>query len=150
MEAVVRGFVVYVFLLVVFRITGQRSLGQVTTFDFVLLLIVAETTQQALLGDDYSLTNAMLLIATLVGLDIGLSLMKRKWPKVDRLVEGVPMVIVEHGKPLWDRMYKARVDESDVLSAARESQGLKNLAEIEYAVLERSGAISIVPKERQA
>jgi len=150
MDAMLGAFCIYIYLLVLLRIAGKRTLGEMTSFDFVLILIVAETTQQALLGDDYSLTNAMLLIATLVGLDIGLSLMKRKWPKVDRLVEGVPMVIVEHGKPLWDRMYKARVDESDVLSAARESQGLKNLAEIEYAVLERSGAISIVPKERQA
>lgn len=148
MDAVLNALCLYVFLLVVLRIAGKRTLGEMTSFDFVLVLIIAETTQQALLGDDFSLTNAMLLIATLVGLDIGLSLMKRKWPKVDRLVEGVPMVIVEHGRPLWDRMYKARVDESDVLSAARESQGLKNLTEIEYAVLERSGTISILPKRR--
>jgi len=58
-------------LLIIFRISGKRSLGQVTSFDFVLLLIIAETTQQALLGDDYSVTNAFLLIGTLVGIDIG-------------------------------------------------------------------------------
>lgn len=58
------------------------------------------------------------------------------------------MVIVEHGKPLWDRMYQARVDENEVLTAARELQGLKNLGEIEYAVLERSGTISVLPKRR--
>lgn len=148
MESVVNALCIYLFLLVVLRIGGKRTLGQTTTFDFVLVLIIAETTQQALLGGDFSLTTAMLLIATLVGLDIVLSLLKRKWPKLDRLVEGVPMVIVEHGKPLWDRMHKARVDESDVLSAARELQGLKNLDEIEYAVLERSGTISIVPKRQ--
>lgn len=148
MDAVVNAVCIYVFLLVLLRIGGKRTLGQTTTFDFVLVLIIAETTQQALLGDDFSLTKAMLLIVTLVGLDIVLSLLKRKWPKLDRLVEGVPMVIVEHGKPLWDRMYKARVDESDVLSAARELQGLKRLDEIEYAVLERSGAITILPKRQ--
>ncbi len=148
MDAIVNALCIYVFLLVVMRIGGKRTLGQTTTFDFVLILIIAETTQQALLGDDFSLTNAMLLIITLVSLDISLSLLKRKWPKLDRLVEGMPMVIVEHGTPLWDRMYKARVDESDVLSAAREMQGLKSLDEIEYAVLERSGTISIVPKRR--
>jgi len=146
MDAIIKAFCIYVFLLILLRLAGKRTLGEMTSFDFVLVLIIAETTQQALLGDDFSLTNAMVLIGTLVGLDIVLSLMKRKWPKFDRLVEGVPMIIVEHGKPLWDRMYKARVDESDVLSAARELQGLRTLDEIEYAVLERSGSISIVPK----
>jgi len=145
-NGIVNAFCIYVFLLVLLRIAGKRALGEMTSFDFVLVLIIAETTQQALLGEDYSLTGAMLLIGTLVGLDIALSLCKRQWPRFDRLVEGVPMVIVEHGRPLRDRMHKARVDESDVLSAARELQGLKNLDEIEYAVLERSGSISIVPK----
>jgi uncharacterized membrane protein YcaP (DUF421 family) len=56
------------------------------------------------------------------------------------------MVIVERGTPLWDRMYKARVGESDILTAARELQGLKRMEDIEYAVLERSGSISIVPR----
>ena len=146
MDALLSALSIYVFLLVIFRIGGKRTLGQTTTFDFVLLLIIAETTQQALLGDDFSVTNAFLLITTLISLDIVLSLLKRRWPKLDRLVEGVPMVIVEHGQPLWDRMQKARVDEDDVLTAARELQGLKRMEDIEYAVLERSGGISVVPK----
>ena len=146
MDTVLRAVAIYAALLVVLRIGGKRTLGQTTTFDFVMLLIIAETTQQALLGDDFSVTNALLLIATIVGLDIAFSLMKRRSPKLDRLVEGVPMVIVENGKPLLDRMEKARVDEEDVLAAARESQGLKHMDQIEYAVLERSGGISVVPK----
>lgn len=150
MDAVLSALSIYVFLLVVLRIGGKRTLGQTTTFDFVLVLIIAETTQQALLGDDFSMMNAFVLIATLVGLDIALSLLKRKWPKLDRLVEGVPMVLVEHGTPLLDRMHKARVDESDVMTAARELQGLKRMEQIEYAVLERSGAISIVPKRNES
>ena len=146
MDTILRAAAIYAALLVVLRIGGKRTLGQTTTFDFVMLLIIAETTQQALLGDDFSVTNALLLIATIVGLDIAFSLMKRRWSKLDRLVEGVPMVIVENGKPLLDRMEKARVDEEDVLAAARESQGLKHMDQIEYAVLERSGGISVVPK----
>ena len=146
MDTILRAAAIYAALLVVLRIGGKRTLGQTTTFDFVMLLIIAETTQQALLGDDFSVTNALLLIATIVGLDIAFSLMKRRSPKLDRLVEGVPMVIVENSKPLLDRMEKARVDEEDVLAAARESQGLKHMDQIEYAVLERSGGISVVPK----
>ena len=147
MDAVLRGLSVYIFLLIIFRISGKRSLGQVTSFDFVLLLIIAETTQQALLGDDYSVTNAFLLIGTLVGVDIGLSLLKQRSAKLDRLLEGAPLVIVEDGKPLKDRMDKARVDEEDVLHAGRELQGLERMEQIKYAVLERNGDITVVPKQ---
>ena len=147
MDAVLRGLSVYIFLLMIFRISGKRSLGQVTSFDFVLLLIIAETTQQALLGDDYSVTSAFLLIGTLVGVDIGLSLLKQHSAKLDRLLEGAPLVIVEDGKPLKDRMDKARVDEEDVLHAGRELQGLERMEQIKYAVLERNGDITVVPKQ---
>jgi uncharacterized membrane protein YcaP (DUF421 family) len=147
MDAVLRGLSVYIFLLIIFRISGKRSLGQVTTFDFVLLLIIAETTQQALLGDDFSVTNAFLLIGTLVGLDIGLSLLKQRSARLDRLMEGTPLVIVAEGKPLKAYMDKARVDEEDVLHAARELQGLERMEQIKYAVLERNGDITIVPKQ---
>jgi uncharacterized membrane protein YcaP (DUF421 family) len=147
MDAVLRGLSVYMFLLIIFRISGKRSLGQVTSFDFVLLLIIAETTQQALLGDDYSVTNAFLLIGTLVGIDIGLSLLKQRSAKLDRLLEGAPLVIVENEKLLKDRMDKARVDEEDILHAARELQGLERMEQIKYAVLERNGDITIVPKQ---
>ena len=147
MDAVLRGLSVYIFLLIIFRISGKRSLGQVTSFDFVLLLIIAETTQQALLGDDYSVTNAFLLIGTLFGVDIGLSLLKQRSAKLDQLLEGAPLVIVEEGKPLKDRMDKARVDEDDILHAARELQGLERMEQIKYAVLERNGDITVVPKQ---
>lgn len=146
MDALLRGFSVYVFLLVVFRITGQRSLGQVTTFDFVLLLIIAETTQQALLGDDFSVTNSFLLIATLVTIDIGLSFLKRRSRKLDRFLEGMPLVLVEDGQALEERMRKTGIDREDVLSAARERQGLERMEQIRYAILERNGVISIIPK----
>jgi uncharacterized membrane protein YcaP (DUF421 family) len=147
MDTVLRGLSVYIFLLIIFRISGKRSLGQVTSFDFVLLLIIAETTQQALLGDDYSVTNAFLLIGTLFGVDIGLSLLKQRSAKLDQLLEGAPLVIVEEGKPLKDRMDKVRVDEDDILHAARELQGLERMEQIKYAVLERNGDITVVPKQ---
>lgn len=146
MDAVFRAFVVYVFLLVVFRISGKRSLSEATTFDFVLLLIISEAIQQALLVDDYSLINAFLVIITLVGLNIGLSLWKQKSKRLEKLVESVPLILLEDGKPLQERMDKARVDEADILQRARELQGLERLDQIKYAILERSGGITIIPK----
>lgn len=147
MELVIRGVAVYLFLLLIFRVSGKRSLRNATTFDFVLLLIVAETTQQALVGDDYSVTAAFLLIAVLVATDILLSLVKRWSPRVDRLIEGQPLVILRDGKPLRRRMHIERVDEEDILTAARERHGLERLEQIKRAILEKNGAISIVPRK---
>jgi uncharacterized membrane protein YcaP (DUF421 family) len=146
MDLVLRGVAVYLFLLLIFRVSGKRSLRNATTFDFVLLLIVAETTQQALVGDDYSVTGAFLLIVVLVGTDISLSLVKRWSPKLDRLIEGQPLVILRNGEPLRGRMHVERIDEEDILTAARERQGLDSLDDIKCAILERNGVISIVPR----
>jgi uncharacterized membrane protein YcaP (DUF421 family) len=148
MDLVVRGIAVYLFLLLIFRISGKRSLRNATTFDFVLLLIVAETTQQALVGEDSSITGAFLLIVVLVGTDILLSLLKRWLPRVDRLLEGQPLVILHNGVPLKTRMHVERIDEDDILSAAREAQGIDRLGDIKRAILEKNGVISIVPRRR--
>ena len=146
MDLVFRGLAVYLFLLLIFRVSGKRSLRNATTFDFVLLLIIAETTQQALIGNDASVTGAFLLIVVLVGTDIMLSLIKGWLPRVDRLLEGQPLVILRDGVPLRSRMRIERLDEEDILTAARESQGIDRLEDIERAVLERNGGISIVPR----
>jgi len=146
-DSVLRALVIYAFLLMLFRIAGKRTVSQMTTFDFVLLLVVAEATQQGLLGDDFSVTNAILTISALIGIDVAMSFVKRASPRVDRIVEGLPLVIVEDGQPKMDRMKRSRVDIGDVLTAARELQGLERLDQIKYAVLERSGGISIIPKQ---
>lgn len=150
MDAILHTLAIYLFLLVVFRLSGKRSLGQVTTFDFILLLIIGEATQQALLGQDASVTHAYLVILTLLSADIGLSLWKQRSPRVDKLLEGIPLVIVEHGRPLQDRMERERVDVQDVLQAARSRHGLERLEEIKFAILERNGEISIIPRRDTA
>jgi uncharacterized membrane protein YcaP (DUF421 family) len=148
MDSVLRAVLVYAFLLLVFRIMGKRSLAQITSFDFVLMLIIGESTQQALLGNDFSVINAYIVIGTLMFLELGLSLLKKWMPALDPVVESMPLVIVENGRLIQDRVAHERVDVSDVLAAAREKHGLMRLADIKYAVLERSGGISIIPRER--
>ncbi len=150
MDSVLRSVAIYAILLIIFRISGKRSLAQITTFDFVLLLVIGEATQQALLGNDFSLINAFMVILTLLGLDIGLSLLKQRSTTLERWMDDTPLVIVEDGRPLKERMDKARIDESDILAAARELQGLERMDQIKYAVLERSGGVSIIPKPGQA
>jgi len=95
--------------------------------------------------NDNSLTVAFVVILTLVVLNIGLSLLKQRFHVVERLLEGAPIVILEDGQPLPERMRRARVDEGDILAAARQTQGIEDLGQIKRAVLERSGGISIIP-----
>jgi uncharacterized membrane protein YcaP (DUF421 family) len=150
MNPVIRGVVIYLFVLLIFRILGKRSLAETTTFDFVLLLIISETTTDALIGEDYSLTASMIMISTLVGADLLFSLLKERSKGLDRFIDGAPLVIVDHGKLLQERMKKSRVDEEDVLEAARLIHGLENLKQIKYAVLEKDGSISIIPMSEAA
>jgi uncharacterized membrane protein YcaP (DUF421 family) len=147
MESIVRAFVVYGVLLLIFRISGKRSLAQITTFDFVLLLIIAEAIQPALVGNDNSLTNSLLVVLTLIGIEIALSLTKDRIPLFDKLVEDVPLILVEDGRMLRERMQQTRVDQNDILATARRTQGLERIDQIKFAILERNGEISIIPKQ---
>ena len=147
MDTVLRSVAMYLFVLIVFRIGGKRSLSQITTFDFILLLIIGEATQQALVGDDFSITNAFVVIATLVTLETIFSTLENRWPKFGRLVESLPVVVVEHGKLLEHRAKEEGVTLADILAAGREHHGLERLDQFKYAILERHGGISVVPAD---
>jgi uncharacterized membrane protein YcaP (DUF421 family) len=144
MEQILRTLGIYVFLMITFRIAGKRTLKDVTVFDFVLLLVLSESVQQALTSDDYSLVNAWVILGTFLFLDVAMSLFKRRFPRLDRLIDGEPLVIVKDGKPLEERMRKERISVEDVMESAREN-GYDKLSDIRYAVLERNGTISIIP-----
>ncbi len=146
MEPVIRGLAVYIFLLIILRISGKRTMAEATAFDVVLLLIISETTQEAMIDSDHSFTNAAILITTLIGADIFLSLAKMKIPFFDPFIDGTAVILMRDGQLLRDRMKRERVDVNDLLEAARQQQGLENLDQIRLAVLERDGQISIVPK----
>ena len=146
MLSIVRAAAVYIALLVIFRVAGKRTLSSVTTFDFVLILIISESIQQGLIDDDNSLTNAMLIVLTLVSLNILLSILKQRWPGLDRVTEGLPVLIYSMGKPHREVMKKERVGEEDIMHAARNAHGLKSLEDVEFAILESSGGISVIPR----
>jgi uncharacterized membrane protein YcaP (DUF421 family) len=146
MYSVLRGAAVYLLLLLIFRVAGKRTLSEITTFDFVLLLIISEAVQQALIGIDNSMTNAMLVVLTLVGLDIGLSVLKQRSKWLDRLLDPRPIVIVADGVLQTEAAMRERVDEDDVLSAARCLHGLERMEQVKHAVLESGGKISVIPR----
>ena len=146
MYSILRGAAVYLILLLVFRIAGKRTLSEITTFDFVLLLIISEAVQQALIGIDNSMTNAMLVVLTLVGLDISLSVVKQRSRWLERLLDPRPIVIVANGVLQKEVATRERVDEDDVLSAARCLHGLERMDQVKHAVLESGGKISVIPR----
>ncbi|WP_412069116.1 DUF421 domain-containing protein [Rubrivirga sp. IMCC43871] len=146
MDAVLRGAAVYAFLVLVFSVLGRRTLVQTTNFDLLLIIIIGQSTQLALLGDDYSVTNAVLLILTLLGIHLGLAAVKARVGGADRwLGGGPPLVVVADGRLLATRAAHVGVGADDVLLAAREHHGLERLDQVRYAVVERTGAITIVP-----
>lgn len=147
MDSVARAAAIYLALLIVFRIAGRRALSDITTLDFLLLLVIGQATGQALLGDDHSVTNAVLVIISLILFDLGFSLLKRRSSWASLHLEGEPMIVVEQGRLLRRRMDRARISESDILEAARISQGLERLDQIKFAILERNGQISIIAQD---
>jgi uncharacterized membrane protein YcaP (DUF421 family) len=139
---------VYLFLMLAFRFAGHRTLAQITNFDLILVLIIGDATQNAIVGDDTSIWTAAVAIAALVLLDVLIGRGKQAWPQFDAVADGLPVVVVAQGKPLPDRMNKQGVDLDDILAAARERQGITRIEDIEFAVLEKSGGISVIPRNR--
>ena len=111
----------------------------------MLLLVVGEATQQPLLGEDFSLTQAVIVIATLIGLDQVSDFLSFRSRRFERVTQSVSVVLVENGRLVEETMKREHVSTDEVLQAARTLQGLENLEEVKFAVLETSGGISIVP-----
>ncbi|MFT2927805.1 DUF421 domain-containing protein [Enterobacter sp. HK-058-C-ECC] len=148
MDMVFRALAIYLFLVVVFKVAGRRALLQMTSFDLILLLIISEATQQALLGQDFSVTGAMITITTLVVVDITFGLMKKYFSPVENILDGTPVILVENGVPLADKLKKVDVSCDDILVSARQNNGITEISQIKYAILERNGHISIIPFEK--
>ena len=145
MNGVLRAMIIYAIVWGLFRITGRRTFAQMTSFDFVLLLIISESVQQGLLGDDQSLTNAIILVATLLAIDLVLSIVKQRSSRAERVIDGQPVLLCDRGTMQTHTMAQERIDHDDLLNAARSTHGLERLDQIKYAVLERNGKISIIP-----
>ena len=136
---------IYLLLLLIFRIAGRRTLAETTTFDLVLLLIIGDTTQQALVGDDDTVTGALVAVLSVVSLDMTMTYLKKAFPAFDHLLEGKPVLLVSEGKLQHAAIRANGLDEHDLEEAARLSHGLEDMEDVRQATLERDGKISIVP-----
>ena len=150
MDSVLKALVVFLVLFVLIRLSGRRTLAELSTFDFILFLIIGGATQRALVGEDYSLTNAFIVVVTLILADIGVGLLERRFPFLGKITKGVPTILVDDGEPLTGHMHRARISVEDIMAQARVTHGLQSLSQIKYAILEASGKISIIPREKPA
>lgn len=150
MENVLRAAIMYVFLFIIFKISGRKTLLEMTIFDFILVLIISEATQQALLGEDFSLTGAMITIGTLIFIDKSLGFTENKIPKLNLWLNGSPIILIENGRVLDQRLRKCSLSEDEIMEVARQQEGLENLDDIKFAILEKNGKISIIPVKKAA
>ena len=140
---------IYALLLLIFRITGHRTLAETSSFDLVLLLIIGETTQQAMVGDDDTVLGAAVAILSLVSTDMAISYLKRAFPFFARILEGDPVLLIKDGKLRPSALKANGLNMDDIEEAARLSHGLVEMDDILQATLERDGQISIVPRRHQ-
>jgi len=148
-QMVVNSAIIYLLLLAIFRIAGRRTLAETSTFDLVLLLIIGETTQEAMVGSDDSVLSATVAILTLVSLDMAISYLRKSFPAFDHIVEGRAVLLIREGKIQESALTANSLDHEDLREAARLSHGLENMEDVRQATLERDGQISIVPWRRR-
>jgi uncharacterized membrane protein YcaP (DUF421 family) len=146
MEPVFRAIGCYLLLLFIVRLSGKRGLAQVTIFDLILLLLISQTVGQ--IGDDSSLTTAAIIAITLVVINRANDTIAHRWADMSHVLEDAPLILIENGVVHEDRMTRMKVRLDDILENGRLEEGVERLDQIKHATLERSGAISIIAKER--
>jgi uncharacterized membrane protein YcaP (DUF421 family) len=143
-EVILRTAIVYGTLVAGFRFFGKREIGQMTPFDLVIILLIANAVQNAMVGTDTSVLGGLIAAATLLVCNYGVQLARRHVPGFRKLVEGEAAVLITDGKVVDRALQKESIDIDDLLQAIRE-HGLEGVPDVRLAVLEVDGTISIVP-----
>lgn len=143
-EIVLRTLAVYLVILVGLRLAGKREIGQMTIFDLVVLLLIANAVQNAMVGPDTSLVGGLLAAIVLLVLDFLIARLGLRFPRLRRLVIGNPTLLILHGEVIQDHLRREGLDEETLMTALRE-HGVVDIQAVEMAVLEIDGSISVVP-----
>jgi uncharacterized membrane protein YcaP (DUF421 family) len=142
-ELVIRGVVVYVFLLVLLRVTGKRQVGQLAPFDLVLLLVLSNAVQNSMNAGDNSLVGGLISAATLVALNYGVGFATFGSKRLEGLIEGRPQVLIHNGQLYEDVMRRAMLTHHELAAALRQA-GYDRVEDVHAAVLENNGSISVL------
>jgi len=143
-DIVLRTIAVYLVIVVGLRLSGKREIGQMTVFDLVLLLLLANAVQNAMLGPDDSLFGGVIAAVVLLAINAAMARLRLRWPRLRRMVEGSPTLLVLRGKVIEEHLRREGLDQ-EILEAALREHGISDLEEVEMAVLEIDGSISVVP-----
>jgi len=146
-DAAIRAFFGYLLLVLVVRIVGRRPGKQLTPFEFVLVFFIGGLALTAIVGDERSFTNAVCQIIAIALAHYGVSWARSKSSRLARLIDGTPLILLEHGQWRARTLRKMRIADDDVMASARD-RGLSSLGDIELAILERNGDISVIPVQR--
>jgi uncharacterized membrane protein YcaP (DUF421 family) len=146
-EFAARAAIVYAFLLVILRFTGRRQVGQLAPFDLVLLLVLSNTVQNAMNAGDNSVAAGLILATSIIALNSLLALLTWKSKRLESLVEGRPQVLVHNGKVDLRALARERLTHHELMAALR-AAGCTALDDVQFAILENNGRISVIPRDR--
>lgn len=145
MSTVIRIILLYALIVAGLRVLGRRELSQMSPLDLVTLLLVPEIASQAMLGEDFSVTNALVALATLFTLVFITTLFRFHYSRVNRLIEGTPTVLVHEGVMYARNMELERVSEGEIFGEMHKA-GVTRLEEVQWVILQTDGHLAVVPK----
>lgn len=143
-EKIARAGIVFLFLLVAFRLSGKRQVGQLTPFDLVVLLVISNIVQNAMIGNDNSVIGGLIGATTILVMNYGIVELTFRSKRLRRLVEAHPTLLIHNGRVLHDHLRTERVTMDDLRAALRRA-GMADPTHVRFAVLEDNGGISVVP-----
>ena len=149
MDIVLRASAIFLLLFVLLRLFGKRQLGQMTPFEFVALVVVGDFVQQAITHNDFSVTAAVLAVATFGFWSLVLGWISYRWDTMRRVLEGEPRILIQDGKLLDKVLERDKITEAEVLSEMRLA-GIARLDDVQWGILEPSGKISFLPRDDQS
>jgi uncharacterized membrane protein YcaP (DUF421 family) len=146
-EFILRGLIIYAFLLLILRLTGKRQVGQLAPFDLVLLLVLSNAVQNAMNGGDNSITGGVISATTLIVANGIIGRLTYKSKKLEKLIEGRPEILIHNGQLFTEIMEREQLSHHE-LNAALRAGGCACVEEVHYAILENTGEITVHPKKR--
>jgi len=145
-DIALRGIALFGFIYLLTRVIGRRELSSLQPFDLILLIVLGDTIQQGLTQDDYSITGALIAVGTIASLQVLTSWGAFRFPRMRRVLEGHPIVLVEDGKVIEKNLRRERLTIDDLAEQARTNE-LASIADVQWAIFEPSGTISFIPKQ---
>ncbi|MEP6638872.1 MAG: YetF domain-containing protein [Chloroflexota bacterium] len=145
-EIVLRTVIVYLFLILILRVTGKREIGQMSILELIVILVISDAVQNSMVGDNITLWGGLVAVTTLFAADHVLKWVSDRSKRVRKALEGEPRLLVRNGRILDKALREEKVDINDVRAAVR-AEGIARVEDVRLAVLETDGSISVIPMD---